>query len=223
MVTEGLNPIKKQCYFIPYSGKLQYQRSYMGNVHLAKRDAGIKSVVAQAIYKGDDFVYEVDTNTGKKKVVRHTQKLEDIDPDNVVGAYCVIVENDGDTTLEVMNIKQIERSWNMRKGNGLTPAHSKFADEMAKRTVINRATKLFINSSDDSELKNVNDDKDLNATTQKTVNTGKDTQTLDVEDETGAIDITPKAKEEPKVETVKEMETLDLGEAKTNDDDDAPF
>ena len=37
MVTMGLNPIKKQCYFIVYGADLQCQVSYQGNLMTAKR------------------------------------------------------------------------------------------------------------------------------------------------------------------------------------------
>ncbi|HEH2597281.1 TPA: recombinase RecT, partial [Staphylococcus aureus] len=37
MVTQGLNPAKNQCYFIPYGNKMQLQRSYHGNVMMLKR------------------------------------------------------------------------------------------------------------------------------------------------------------------------------------------
>lgn len=215
MVVEGLNPIKKQCYFIAYGDKLNYQRSYMGNIHLAKRDAGVKSVIAQPIYEGDTFIYEVDPMTGKKQLVKHDQKLEDIDPDKVKGAYCVIVEEDGSTNLEVMNKQQILTSWNMRKGNGLTPAHEKFGDEMAKRTVINRATKPYINSSDDSELKGVKDD---NANSQANINKREDTDTLDIASE----DVTDKVIEAPKSE--KPADILEVNtDATPKKADDAPF
>ncbi|MEJ7445812.1 RecT family recombinase, partial [Staphylococcus hominis] len=60
MVTQGLNPAKNQCYFIPYGNKMQIQRSYHGNIMMLKRDAGAKDVVAQIIYKGDSFKQELD-------------------------------------------------------------------------------------------------------------------------------------------------------------------
>ena len=37
MVVQGLNPVKKQCYFIAYGSALTCQRSYFGAALLAKR------------------------------------------------------------------------------------------------------------------------------------------------------------------------------------------
>lgn len=52
--------------------------------------------------------------------------------------------------LEVMNMKQIKQSWQQgygyKEGSG---THSKFADQMAKKTVINRALKQIINTHGD--------------------------------------------------------------------------
>ena len=50
-----------------------------------------------------------------------------------------------------MNKSQIERSWT-RSRNSKQTVHKEFPDQMAKRTVINRACKLFVNSSDDSDV-----------------------------------------------------------------------
>ncbi|MPN64903.1 hypothetical protein SDC9_212681 [bioreactor metagenome] len=59
---------------------------------------------------------------------------------------------DGQNYVEVMNIGQIKKSWNQGAAKGNSGAHQNFADEMAKKTVINRACKMFVNTSDDSEL-----------------------------------------------------------------------
>ena len=56
MVTLGLNASKKQGYFIAYGGKCQFQKSYFGNITIAKR-AGMKSINADVIYEGDKFKY----------------------------------------------------------------------------------------------------------------------------------------------------------------------
>ena len=152
MVIQGLSPAKKQCYFIPYGGKLQLSRSYLGTVAVTKRLKGVKNVVANIIYEGDEFAYELDLNTGLKKITKHEQSFENIDPAKIKGAYAIIVMEDGQNYVEVMNINQIKKSWNQGAAKGNSGAHTNFADEMAKKTVINRACKMFVNTSDDSDL-----------------------------------------------------------------------
>lgn len=152
MVVQGLNPVKKQCYFIAYGAKLQMQRSYMGTEMIAKRVAGVKEIKANAIYEGDLFEYEVNPATGRKKVTKHEQKMENLDHEKVKGAYAIIIYVDGSTDTEIMNIKQVRTAWNQGAAKGGSPAHKNFTDEMAKKTVINRACKNIINSSDDADL-----------------------------------------------------------------------
>lgn len=152
MVVQGLSPAKKQCYFIPYGGKLQLSRSYLGTVAATKRLKGVKNVVANIIYEGDEFAYQLDLETGLKKITKHEQSFENIDPSKIKGAYAIIVMEDGQNYVEVMNIGQIKKSWNQGAAKGNSGAHQNFADEMAKKTVINRACKMFVNTSDDSDL-----------------------------------------------------------------------
>ncbi len=50
-----------------------------------------------------------------------------------------------------MTKAQIDTSWAQSR-NRQNNVQKKFSDEMAKRTVLNRAAKMFINTSDDSDL-----------------------------------------------------------------------
>lgn len=152
MVVQGLNPVKKQCYFIAYGNKLLMQRSYMGTEMLAKRVADVKEIKANAIYEGDQFSYEVNPENGRKKVTKHEQDIANLDHEKVKGAYAIIIYNDGSVDTEIMNIKQIRSAWNQGAAKGNSSAHKNFTDEMAKKTVINRACKNIINSSDDADL-----------------------------------------------------------------------
>lgn len=152
MCIQGLSPAKKQCYFIPYGGKLQLSRSYLGTVAIAKRLKGIKNVVANCIYEGDEFEYKLDLNTGLKVITKHEQKFENIDPAKIKGAYAIVIKEDGQNHVEIMNIGQIKKAWGQGAAKGSSGAHQNFTDEMAKKTVINRACKMYVNTSDDSDL-----------------------------------------------------------------------
>ncbi|EJL1764079.1 recombinase RecT [Staphylococcus pseudintermedius] len=158
MVTQGLNPAKGQCYFIPYGDKMQLQRSYHGNIMMLKRDAGAKDVVAQVIYEGDTFKQELDS-VGRIKSIKHEQDFFNINKDKIIGAYCTIIFDDNrDNYIEIMTIDQIKQAWMqspMIKDEAAlnrSKTHSNFKDEMAKKTVINRAAKRYINSSTDEGL-----------------------------------------------------------------------
>lgn len=148
MATMGLNVQKKQGYFIAYGGKCAFQKSYFGNITIARR-YGLKSINADIIYKGDVFKYhKYDAMT---IIDTHEQSFENIDNDNILGAYAVAVMEDGSKVSEVMNIKQIRQSWQQgfgyKDGSG---THAKFTDQMAKKTVINRLCKLITNTYGDA-------------------------------------------------------------------------
>lgn len=152
MTIQGLSPAKKQCYFIPYGNQLQLSKSYLGNIAATKRLKGVKNVYANCIYEKDEFSYTIDLETGLKKITKHEQSFENIDLNKIKGAYAVVVMEDGNNYVEVMNINQIKNAWNMGAAKGGSKAHTNFSDEMAKKTVINRACKNFVNTSDDSDI-----------------------------------------------------------------------
>lgn len=152
MVIQGLSPAKKQCYFVAYGGKLQLMRSYMGTVAVTKRLKGVKDVKAYCIYEGDEFETEFDIKTGTIKVSKFNPKFENIDLNKIKGAFALILGENGPIHTEIMNITQIRNSWNQGYAKGKSGAHNNFTDEMAKKTVINRACKMFANTSDDSDI-----------------------------------------------------------------------
>lgn len=199
MVVQGLSPAKKQVYFIAYGNKLTLSRSYFGNIALAKRVAGLKNITSNVILKGDTFKYGIDPDTGIKQVLKHEQKLEDLGGE-VIGAYAILTFEDGHKHVEVMNIKQIQSSWNMGQSNGNSPAHKAFQDEMAKKTVINRSLKTFISSSDDSHLMEEEERPEVEDVVKDQIADNANMEELSIESEAEDAEIVdePEVKEEPK-------------------------
>ena len=152
MAVQGLNPAKKQGYFIVYGKQLVFQRSYFGTMAVTKRVAGAKDIFAEVVYKGDEFEYTI--KNGNKYITKHVQRIENVDPDNIVAAYCTIVFDDDRQFTDIMTWQEIQKAWSKSKMNpdkeGST--HKEFAQEMARKTVINRACKRYLNSSDDGSL-----------------------------------------------------------------------
>jgi len=197
MILQGLNPMKKQCAFIAYGDKLSMIREYHGTIALAKRFGGVKSANAHVIYDGDVFQYSYNNENGSVKVVKYEPKLENINHEKIKGAFAILILADGSEYIEVMNMAQIKNAWNQGAMKGQSPAHKNFPDQMAKKTVINRACKLFISSSDDGSIIDLN--KEDNKDAEFEVDDANE-ETLDVE----AMDVTPKKevkKETPKAET----------------------
>lgn len=157
MVVQGLNPAKKQGYFIVFGNQLVFLRSYFGTMAVTKRVTGAKSINANVIYEGDEVDYEI--VNGRIVNLKHKQKFGNINKDKILGAYCTIVLPDGEVYTELMTMDEIRTAWKKstswkkdqtteQKGS----THEEFRQEMAKKTVINRACKKFLNSSDDSSL-----------------------------------------------------------------------
>jgi len=160
MVIQGLNPAKKQCYFIVYGKHLALQRSYFGTKAVALRVAkDLQDIFAEVVYKGDNLTYRIDK--GRRIIEEHQQKLADINNVNIVAAYAVAVDNKGEVIRsELMTMDQIKQAWKqskmkpMTETGGLKPGgtHANFTEEMAKKTVTSRLAKHFINSSSDADL-----------------------------------------------------------------------
>lgn len=151
MAVQALNPMKKQCYFVAFGSKLTLMRSYQGTMAVAKR-VGATDIRAEVIYDGDTFRYHIEN--GYKVIDEHTQDFKNIDNDKIAGAYAIVDRPGFTPYVEIMNISQIKKAWAKGKADlsKANDVHNEFADQMAKKTVINRACKNFINSSDDGYL-----------------------------------------------------------------------
>lgn len=147
MVTQGLSPAKTQCYFIVYGNEVQLQRSYFGTIAAVKRLSSVKDIDAQVVHQGDEFAIGAD-ELGRIKVTKFVPKFENLDKP-IKGAFAFIELADGRVDYTIMTQKQIQTSWGQSRQHNV---QQKFGDEMAKRTVINRAAKMYINTSDDSDL-----------------------------------------------------------------------
>lgn len=162
MVLQGMSVSKNQGYFIAYGNKLEFQRSYFGTVALAKRVQGgiTTEPVANVIYEGDEFIYTIDPKTGLISIIKHEQKLENIDDSKIKAAYAIVTYADGKTQTTIMTLAQIKAAWQQGANKGQSPAHKNFPAEMCKKTVIGRACKMVINSSDDAWLYDGKKDED---------------------------------------------------------------
>lgn len=150
MATQGLNPSKDQCYFIAYGNKLTMERGYLGTIALTKRIKGVKDVKGYAVYKDDKFELGFDILTGKQKILQFCPGLNR-DPKNLVGAFALILGDNEILHTEYMDINQIHKAWEQGSMKGNSGAHKNFPDQMAIKTVINRACKYYVSTSDDSD------------------------------------------------------------------------
>lgn len=180
-VLNGLNPAKKQVYYIPYDKKLSAFVSVFGKMAIAKRLPGATGEpVARLIYKGDKPTLS-HNELGEEIITKHELSWEGKVSGEIVGAYATM-EINGIMRSAVMNMAEIRESWDGITGGG--KKHTKFTGEFAKRTILGRLLKPIIQSSDDSYL--VMDGGTGYFDKDNVINT----------EETGELPMTPKEKKE---------------------------
>lgn len=158
-VIQGLNPDKKQCYYIVRGTKLCMDRSYFGDVHVAKTvNPEIVDIIPKTVFEGDET--EVETFMAKDKVIYHKSNPFERSKDKIKGAYCNVIFSDGSYYSVIMTFEQIKQSWNqsqmkpvnedgsIKKGS----THEKFTIEMCERTITRKACTPIINKSSDKNL-----------------------------------------------------------------------
>ncbi|MDU6361406.1 MAG: RecT family recombinase [Clostridiales bacterium] len=153
MVKMGLEPSKKQCYFVIYGDKLQLMTSYFGKLAIAKRVADLEEVKAFVIYDGDEFEMEFNLDDLTMQLKTYKPNPLNVNLDKITGAFAIPIFKDGTRgDLVYMSYQQIKNSWNQGYAKGNSGAHKNFTDEMCKKTIITRVCKMLINSSDDGDL-----------------------------------------------------------------------
>lgn len=209
MITSGLNVAKNQCYFIPYGDKLTLKESYFGEIAMAKRLEEIENVVAYPLYDGDTFETEFDNQKGVLLVKDYKPKFGNIDIKKLVGAFCMVIGKEGVIKTEVMTMAQIVKAWEQSPTKGKSGAHTNFSEEMAKKTVIHRALKGYINTSDDAHLEFSSEeyereeykDVEVSEATKEEIKENANSEVIDIEpeetkpatevDEEGQVEIAP--------------------------------
>ncbi|MDO4720940.1 MAG: RecT family recombinase [Peptostreptococcaceae bacterium] len=185
MVVQGLNPVKKQCYFIPYGEKLTMMRSYLGTIAITKRIPGVVDVKAYPVYANDVFRMAYDIPTGVFQVTEYTPDVTKRDAKDLIGAFAMILGKKGVLHTEYMTMEQIRKSWERGQTKGKSSAHTDFPDQMAVRTVVNRACKLYASTSSDSdriaEILNHREDDEAAAVAQ--MEEQENMEILDIESE----------------------------------------
>lgn len=215
MVVQGLSPSKNQCYFIKRGQKLTLSRSYLGTIAVTKRLQGIENVKAYCLYEGDDFKTRFNYKTGSLEIEKYEPSFENINSGKMKGAFALILGEKGPVHLEVMNMSQVKAAWGMGTTKGNSKAHNNFGEEMAKKSVINRACKVYANTSDDSDIliesmnntdKYYSEDesiKDIKTEVQAEIKEEANKEFIDIEE---VSIIKEETKEEVKKESEKEVE-----------------
>lgn len=146
MCCKGLNAALNQVYFIVRGNVLCDQESYFGKVLMVKRIYPDWSPVPVVIRQGDVFEYAINTETGKKYVVKHEQKLENMDAD-FIGGYMYLPDGE----LYIMTRKQILTAWSKSSSREQT-THKQFDEKMVQKTLVNSGCNMIINATPEYQV-----------------------------------------------------------------------
>lgn len=206
MLTYGEDVSKVQGYFIVYGSQLQYQESYFGKVLRVRRIFPEWTPVPMLIHEGDSFEYAIDPNTGRKKVLKHEQKLENIDKP-IIGGYLYIPCADGGQDLYIMTIKQIIAAWNKSRSGGATA--KQFPEKMAMKTIVNSGCTMVINSTpSQSTVADDSDDPDAPETEPEYADAEEIVEVHELPDAPQYVDTeTGEIKDEPTQEAPAQAQT----------------
>ena len=213
MLTFGEDVSKVQGYFITYGTQLQYQESYFGKVLRVRRIFPEWTPVPMIIHEGDSFEYAIDPNTGRKKVVKHEQKLENIDKP-IIGGYLYIPCADGGQDLYVMTAKDIAAAHSKSRGGGAV--HKQFSTKMYSKTLVSSGCNYILNSTPSQS--NIADNSD-------DPNAPEPTQEFDYAEEVVEVHELPDAPQDVDTETgeIKDEPVPEAHEQAQTQNDDSDF
>ena len=201
MAIKGLDVSKKTAYFICRGDKLCLHESYFGKALQVKRIYPNFDPHPVVIHEGDEFVYTIDPETGYKKLVKHEQKLENLDKD-FVGAYMYIPTADGKQDLYIMSKKQIVTAWSKSSSREMGTQKT-FPEKMAGKTLVNSACNMIINSTPDLSYA-ANENEDGEEYNEKQITNHSVTDFVEAEEVTEVP--APQPANEPKPEVKNEEE-----------------
>lgn len=160
----GLDMLNRECYIIPYNGKLQVLKDYKGEVKLVKKYAidPIREIYARVVYAQDKYYFDEEN-----KFIHEFDPFK-VDRGDKIGAFCTVIYQNGVQQTEFVNIEEIEKvkSVSQSAKSEYSP-WQKWEDEMFKKTVIRKAMKNisldFGNNELQAAYKNTDNDVDFNS------------------------------------------------------------
>lgn len=134
----GLDFLNRECYLIPYGTSVQFQTDYKGEVKFTKKYSirKIKDIYAKVVRQGDEFVEEI--VDGKPSIDFKPVPFNDGD---IIGAFAIVLYQDGGMAYEVMSVKDINSVRNNYSKASQSKAWKNSFDEMCKKTVLRRLCK----------------------------------------------------------------------------------
>jgi recombination protein RecT len=136
----GLEPDGRHAHLIPYGDQCTLILDYKGIVDLVLRSGSVRTIHADVVYEGDQFVYSLGEVKSHTPHFLRTDAGKPEKAGRIIAVYCHVVFNDGGTKSEVMSVEEVEKVRQSSKAGGSGPWKDWWS-EMAKKTVFRRASK----------------------------------------------------------------------------------
>lgn len=136
----GLDFLSGECYAIPYSGEMNFQTDYKGEIKVCKKHSiqPIKDIFAKLVREGD--FYDEGVEDGKQKL---TFKPIPFSDKEIIGAFAIVTYMDGSMLYESMSAKEIEKVREVYSKSKNGEAWKNSPGEMYRKTVIRRLSKFI--------------------------------------------------------------------------------
>lgn len=137
-----------KAYLVPFRNskknrlEVQFIPGYRGLIDLARRSGQISSIEARAVHEKDAFRYSF----GLVPILEHKPSTEK-DPGKLIYVYAVARFKDGSVQFDVMTLAEVEKIRARSKAKDSGPWVTDY-EEMAKKTVVRRLSKLLPSSTE---------------------------------------------------------------------------
>ncbi|ESW92677.1 recombinase RecT [Mesorhizobium sp. LSJC280B00] len=143
---DGLLPDSREGAIVPYKDQAQWM-PMIGGVRKKARNSGeIATWDVHAVHENDDFDFEL----GDNPFIRHKPTLGD--PGKLIAVYSIATLKSGEISRDVMSVNAVEKIRTKSRGKNTPWNDPIFYDEMAKKTVARRHSKVLPMSSDLDDL-----------------------------------------------------------------------
>ena len=151
----GLDFLNRECYLIPYGNSVQFQTDYKGEVKFIKKYSvrKIKDIYSKVVREGDEFVEKI--TDGEPSIDFKPLPFND---GEILGAFAVVLYQDGGMSYETMSVKDINSVRNNYSKASQSKAWKYSFDQMCIKTCLRRLAKHVSTSFESVEAHNAWED-----------------------------------------------------------------
>lgn len=134
----GLDFLNRECYLIPYGNTVQFQTDYKGEVKFIKKYSvrKIKDIYSKVVREGDEFTEKI--VDGQPSIDFKPLPFND---GEIIGAFAVVLYQDGGMSYETMSVKDINSVRNNYSKANQSKAWKCSYDQMCIKTCLRRLAK----------------------------------------------------------------------------------